>query len=497
MVGEDIFVWALEKNTKKFLLPVRAILFFHSALCVMGVCVCTYCQTAEITSQASRYFPSSTADANSVGSPSSQNRTAAGTTTAIPLTLKQAADLALRQNPTRVIARVLLNEAIQSKDITRAGLLPQANLAVREAIIRYNAQSILAPPLGLGPRPLRIGPYQSETGGATFSQQLVNLSLIREYQIGSEGVKTAKFDESSVRESIVAIVVADYLSVLQAFANEEAVTARVALAQRLYDQAVRVEKNGVGTAIDTLRAEVELQNEKQRLLDAETQHNVTVYALAQILDLPRGEEPQPTDAMQFFQLPSFDRQQLVSGALANRPEMQALLSRKHTAKLAYDAASEQRLPNLAFSGFYDYQARRLDTGEPGYTYAITLEMPLWTSGRIRADMERAHLEEDRLAQERQDLENIIEQQVKTALDQLEAGRSAVIVADLGLKLAQEEVARAERRFGAGVATNIDVITAQDQLARADDNQIHALYRFNQARADLARAEGDAEAIYAR
>jgi len=59
------------------------------------------------------------------------------------------------------------------------------------------------------------------------------------------------------------------------------------------------------------------------------------------------------------------------------------------------------------------------------------------------------------------------------------------------------VARAERRFEAGVTTNIEVITAQDDLARADDNQIKALYRFNQARADLARAEGDAEAVYGR
>ena len=71
------------------------------------------------------------------------------------------------------------------------------------------------------------------------------------------------------------------------------------------------------------------------------------------------------------------------------------------------------------------------------------------------------------------------------------------MASLGLKLANDEVARAERRFEAGVTTNIDVITAQDQLARADDNQIGALFRFNQARADWARAEGNAEDVYAR
>ncbi len=354
-----------------------------------------------------------------------------------------------------------------------------------------------APKIGLGVRPLRIGPFQSETAGAAFSQQLFNLGLIRRYQAGSQDVKTAKFDESSVREAVTAAVVTQYLSVLQAIANEKAVTARVTLAQRLYDQASRVEKTGVGTTIDTLRAQVELQNEKQRLLDAETRHNTSLYALAQLLSLPRGEEPQATDTMQFFELPSFDREQLISQALADRPEMKALRSRERRAELTRKAADEQRLPALVFSGFYEYQARRLSEGEPGYTYAFTLNVPLWTSGRIRDEAARARLEEKRLAEERQDLEDTIEQQVKTALAQLGAARNAVDVANLGLKLAQDVVARAERRFGSGVTTNIDVITAQDDLARADNNQIDALYRFNQARADLARAEGNVEALYAR
>ena len=51
------------------------------------------------------------------------------------------------------------------------------------------------------------------------------------------------------------------------------------------------EKTGVGTAIDTERAQVELQNEKQRLIDAGTQKSTAVYVLAQLLDLPGREEP--------------------------------------------------------------------------------------------------------------------------------------------------------------------------------------------------------------
>jgi len=48
-----------------------------------------------------------------------------------------------------------------------------------------------------------------------------------------------------------------------------------------------------------------------------------------------------------------------------------------------------------------------------------------------------------------------------------------------------------------VANNIEVITAQDALSRANDNQISALYRYNQARADLARSTGQMQSTYGK
>jgi outer membrane protein TolC len=66
-----------------------------------------------------------------------------------------------------------------------------------------------------------------------------------------------------------------------------------------------------------------------------------------------------------------------------------------------------------------------------------------------------------------------------------------------VELAKEEVSQARDRFQAGVANNIEVIAAQNTLARANDNQILALYRFNQARADFARAVGQMEKTYAK
>jgi outer membrane protein TolC len=102
-----------------------------------------------------------------------------------------------------------------------------------------------------------------------------------------------------------------------------------------------------------------------------------------------------------------------------------------------------------------------------------------------------------VSQQEQEQRNQIALQVKTAIAQMAAARSEVDVANEAVGLANEEVTQARDRFQAGVANNIEVISAQDALARANDNQIVALYRYNQSRADLARATGQMEAVYAK
>ena len=87
-------------------------------------------------------------------------------------------------------------------------------------------------------------------------------------------------------------------------------------------------------------------------------------------------------------------------------------------------------------------------------------------------------------------------EVRTASTRLDSARTEVEAANLGVTLAREGVTQAQDRFRAGVANNIEVITAQDELSRANDNQISALYRYNQARADVARATGQMESLYA-
>jgi outer membrane protein len=410
---------------------------------------------------------------------------------ALHVTLKEAVQLALKQNPQRIIAQLLVSGSDRNSQIARSVLLPQAGIAADAALRQYNFQSVESTTRRAA------GPFQYIEAGPTFSQTVLNLPLIRGYQIGKEGTREARADEQTTRENVVAAVVGQYLEVLRALATRDAAAARVALAQRLYDQASELQKTGIGLNIDTVRANVELQNERQNLIDAETQTRTTRYGLAELLDLPRDQDLEVTDRLDFYQLPALEQQALLNQALTSRPEIRSLNSQKRIAQLSLDSAREEPLPQLQFSGFWFYQGQHFNDGIPAYTYAMSLEFPLFTGGRIRAERARAKLEEERVAENRRLLEARIVKEVKTALDELNAARNAVDVATLGYKLAEEEVGQAQRRFAAGVTTNVEVITAQDALARASDNKISALFRFNLSRANLARATGEIEAMYTK
>jgi outer membrane protein TolC len=410
----------------------------------------------------------------------------------IPLTLKQAVQLALKQNPQVVALRLLSLESDREREIARSALLPKASLSAVGLVSQFNVAS-----QERTSKRADGGPFQMIQTGPVFSQSLLDLPLFRSYQISREGVRESHAQEDVTREDVAASVITQYILVLRAFAIYDAAKFQVALAERLYDQASNLQKAGVGLNIDTTRAQVELQNERQNLIDAETLTHTTNYILTELLDLPRDQEPEVTDKLQFFDLPQVDSSAAVDTAFTNRPEMRALASQERIVRLEQKSASEERLPQIGFSGDWYYQGSRFNNGIPAYTYQINLNFPLFTGGRIRAEIANAGLEQERIQQNRQLVENRIVREVKSAIDDLDAARKNVDVAKLGLQLANDEVAQAQRRFAAGVTTNVEVVTAQDALARANSNQIDALYRFNQSRVNLAQATGEVQDTYAK
>jgi outer membrane protein TolC len=219
--------------------------------------------------------------------------------------------------------------------------------------------------------------------------------------------------------------------------------------------------------------------------------------LSRLLNLDPRQEITLADSLSFFDTPQPDVNTSLNEALATRQEWKSLDSQAKAAQHDKLAAQDLRLPTLRVDGDWAYQGTRLNNGIPVYNYQATLNLPLFTGGRTQAEIAKSDLQLKVLDEQKADLRNQISLDVKTSLLNLKSARNQVEVATLGVQLAKEEVDQARDRFKAGVANNIEVIQAQDALARANDNQIAALYRFNQGRADYAKSIGQMEKTYAK
>jgi len=415
----------------------------------------------------------------------------------VKLSLDQAVAIALKQNPVAQIAVLGATESEKDRDIARAALLPQVDARVADEAQKVNLQAQFGGQTPFPGFPKSLGPYQVFSAAPSVSAPIFDLTLWRRWQAAGSGVSASKAGSLSTREQVILLVVSQYIGTNRAAANVQASQSRVELAQALYDQAADLQKEGVGTGIDTLRANVELQNEKQRLIVAAADRDRSLFGLSRLLNLDPRQEIELTDSLSFFETTQPEVTTAIEQALQGRQEWKSLEAQTKAATFQKKASQESRLPSLRFDGNYSFLGTSSNTTLPTYTYQASVNLPLFTGGRIRGEIAKADIEIRKLEEQKSDLRNQIALEVKTALLNLNSAHNEVQVANLGMELSKQEVEQARDRFKAGVANNIEVIQAQDSLARANDNQIEALYRFNQARADLARATGQMEKLYAK
>lgn len=411
------------------------------------------------------------------------------------LTLVEAIDLALRQNLDIQIANIETTTRQQDRVIARSELLPHASFEVDDSVNRHNLRALLGIQIPIAVVPHNIGPYEAVHLGPTFSAPVFDLTLIRRYQASGHRLMASRADEQTVREETVLLTVSEYMAHLRALASVAAAESRVELATRLANQADDLLRDGVASKIDVSRARVRLREEQQGLIDAQRDADTTVYALKRILNVSDSQQIEFADQQDFFQTPSLDIPDPLVTALVRRPELHSLNESIKAAQLAHKAAVEECLPKFTFDGFWDEQGQTFNTADPGYQYQANMSLPIFTGGRLSAERKSTALAEQRTRKQLTEQQNLVTEQVRDGQIELQAALHQVELGRQEVDLANEEVSLSQGRFQSGVTDNIEVTQAQDSLARANDTVIGALFRYNIARAQLARAVGSVEQTY--
>jgi len=407
----------------------------------------------------------------------------------IDLSVEDALERALKYNLGLYLSERATEQTRAARLRALSDFLPTVNgsVAEEEQKINFKAFGFNFPGF-----PSSVGPFSLTELQAGGTWNPLNLHSISGIHAATENVKASQFNYRDARDTVVVAVGANYLLTI---ANESRVTAAEAelkSAQALYQLAVDQEKAGLAPQIDTLRARVQLQTQQSQLIQAQNDLEKQRIALARVIGLPVEQKFRLVNRVPYHPLPEAEIANAYERALETRPDYQAALASLRAAQHSLDAAWQQRLPSIGFSGNYGVLGFNPGSLGPNWTAAATLAIPIFQGGKIEADVEQARsIVKQRQAQV-DNLRQSIEQDIDDALLDLKAAAQQVEVATTGLDYAQQALQQSQDRFAAGVTNNVEVIQAQQQLASANDQYIASIYGYNIGKVLLARAIGNAE-----
>jgi outer membrane protein TolC len=407
------------------------------------------------------------------------------------LTLKEAIEKGLQNNLRVLVAGTLVDEAAGSRQRRLAKLLPRLR---GEGLANVQTRSLRAFGITFPGAPDIVGPFSNYDLRAYVDQPLLDLPNYYRWKGSSRQEQAARLEYQDVRDLIIRQVAALYLNAQAAAARVEAAASRVTTAEELHRLAREQREAGVATGVDVLRAEVELANERQRLLEARNTAERALLVLARAIGLELGILLELAEPLDFRPVAAPEIPAAVASALDKRADFLSLQARHQALREEEKSNWARRLPRLSLGGNYGAIGRTPGEIRSTSTVQGTISIELFDWDRQGERME-IDSRRRRLDHQMADLRQGIEEEIRDALLRLESATEEVVVARQGRELAQRELELVRERFLAGVTSNIEVTSAQEAVARAQENHIVALTRHTDAKMALARALGATEEIY--
>ncbi|MGD0369157.1 MAG: TolC family protein [Acidobacteriaceae bacterium] len=397
------------------------------------------------------------------------------------LSLAQAEQMAIRNNPRVNVGKLL---ALAQHEVTReakSAELPTASAAATavqaEEASRISAGSLTASRL-----------LQHVGGGANFTQ------LIYDFGHTHNLVLSRKLEEKASNASALATTEEIVLAADQAFydaltAQAELNVARqtVSTRQTTETQVSEMTRNKLKSTLDLSFADVDLSQGQLFLLDAQNNAEAAMAVLDAVLGLDHDvryalvEDPTPP------QPPPPSADQLIQTALQQRPDLQSLTYDSQSAQKFASAEWDQLLPTVSAAG-----TAGIVPVHPG-TYYITnwwgaiggnVNIPIFNGFLYTSEAKEAKYRAQAAAENSRDLRDRVVRDVRTSWLQATMGWQRMNVTAQLVKQANLAMDLAQTRYKLGLSSIVELSQAQLQQTSAQIQDTSARYQYRLALATL-------------
>ncbi|TMB61580.1 MAG: TolC family protein [Deltaproteobacteria bacterium] len=405
------------------------------------------------------------------------------------LSLRDAMEAALDNNPNVRLFREKIAEAHGVARTQLGALLPNVSTSVRQS-----QQTFFLGTLGLSPS--RTDPFSIFDARGNMSQSLFSMSLIQRWRASREGVHVAELESDTTKNDTMAATGLLYMEALKAEAMVRSREANLRVFNELLELARGRRGGGMATGLDTARVEAQRENERQQLAVARYEVERVKLNLIHVLGISFDIRLTLTDdfLMEVTDAPA--PQEALATAMATRAEVKSQAQRIKAASISLSSTVSERLPSLSAQGDYGLIGNRMNNTLDTYNVALLLSIPIFDGGQRegRISESRSLVQQEMIRM--QLVTNKVTLEVREALVTLASAKEQLGISQAGLKAAITELGLARERFTILTASsNLEVTNALFSMVRARDNVVDAMFRLNAARVNLARALGQLDTLH--
>jgi len=402
-----------------------------------------------------------------------------------PLTLDECVELALRHNPSLTIVAQDVRASAAGLRRSASGYYPSAKFfGVRG---RTGGTSFLETATG-------ILPFSTAT---ERSEAEVRLNQVV-WEVGrKESIRSARHTLSASRAREQAAIGDLVLAIARGYyatlAAEQLVgVAQANLAASLDHRKLVAARVQVGEAppVDLAPAEADAADAEFALLQSENGADLAKAQLKRAMGVPptyRLRLARPEGEPEGLAIPSLEDS--LALAFARRPELMAAREAVEAGGEGVRLANLRQWGGLALSAEYDIGIAGPKRGTDSWAAVLAVTGVLFDDGSRRADADAARAGLESLKAQEQELVNGIGLEVESALLDVATARKSVEAAGKAVASAEAQLAAAQGKYRQGVGIFVEILDAQEAVARARSNRVRALFDHQTALVSLKRATG--------
>ncbi len=423
------------------------------------------------------------------------------------LTMDEAVQIALKQNPTLQAARLTFSMAKEAEREAWTRYFP--TIKFNYNYTRWNeeqkvkTQPVTIPPLFPGMEPFTFKPGHIITSRQnvyeyyfSFQQPIfTGWAITAAHKMAILTARQAELEAQETRLEVAYNVKKAYLGILTAKRMEEVAQ----LAVKQLSRHLFVAKNFFAKEMiprnDLLKSQVALAQARQDLVRARNGVAVAKATLNAILHRD-VTAPLEVEDIELLPRPAFSLKEAIKRALDQRPIVEAARKGVEKSKEGIRLARSEYFPHLMLEGVYRKHGNHPNCNGDDLTDAedwrITagLEWTLFQMGRTRHQVEKARLGELKALEELKEVEDKVSLEVQEAYLDMEAARKNIETARTAVEQARENFRVTEERYKEQIDTSTEVLDAQTLLTQAQTYYYRAIYQYNLAVAKLLRVMGE-------